>query len=241
MTTKGVNWGDIEGIVLDAVGTLIDPNPPVAVVYAQAAARQGLVVEVLEVKRRFHQFFRVDEIDEQLGPLATDEATEYRRWRRIVGNVLPDIPDPDRAFDELWSHFGTSSAWRAFDDVAPTIAAFRELGINFVIASNFDSRLRGVVEGLPALADCGDKLVISSEVGFRKPHQAFYQHACAQLGLPPERVLCVGDDPENDVNGPIRAGLNGLLIARDGRRSGDLTSFAELARTLAEFRPARSK
>jgi putative hydrolase of the HAD superfamily len=34
------------------------------------------------------------------------------------------------------------------------------------------------------------------------------------LGLPPEAVLCVGDDLENDVRGAIRAGLSGLLLER---------------------------
>ena len=46
-------WEGIEGIVLDAVGTLIDPSPSVAEAYAAAALRQGLVVDESEVKRRF--------------------------------------------------------------------------------------------------------------------------------------------------------------------------------------------
>ncbi len=236
MPTEGWDWGGIRGIILDAVGTLIEPTPPVAQVYTDAAFRQGLVVETSEVKRRFHQYFRVDEVDEQLGPLATDEATEYRRWRRIVSNVLPDLPEPDRAFAELWDHFGRSTAWRAFDDVGPAINAIREAGLDFVIASNFDGRLRAVVAALPALAGCEDRLVISSEVGFRKPHPAFYGVACERMGIPPDRVLCVGDDPENDVRGPERAGLLGLLIDREGKGPADgvmLPSLTELIRNLS--------
>ena len=40
------------------------------------------------------------------GVLSTDEATERRRWRMIVTGVLPEVAEPDRAFDELWDHFG---------------------------------------------------------------------------------------------------------------------------------------
>jgi putative hydrolase of the HAD superfamily len=228
MTTDGRGWGGIGGIVLDAVGTLIEPFPTVAQVYTEAARRQRIEIEAGEVKRRFHKFFRVDEVDEQLGPLATDEETEHRRWRRIVANVLPDLPDPDRAFAELWKHFGLSSAWRAFADVGPALAALREAGIGYVIASNFDGRLRGVVRGLPALAGSEDSLVISSEVGFRKPHAEFYLAACARLNLPPDRVLCVGDDLENDVRGPERAGLRGLLLDRDGRLPSDVPRVSDL-------------
>ncbi len=221
-------WGGIEGIVLDAVGTLIDPVPSVAHAYAAAAARQGLVVDVAEVKSRFRQHFRNDEVDEQLGPMVTDEAIEYRRWRRIVANVLPDLPDLERGFAELWDHFGRPEAWRCFADVAPGLAALREAGVPVQIASNFDGRLRSVARGLPDLAGFVDTLVISAEVGHRKPHPTFYAAACAALGLPPGRVLCVGDDPENDVRGAERAGLLGALLDRDGRRPSDLAWLPDL-------------
>ncbi|MBV8233824.1 MAG: hypothetical protein JO329_27920, partial [Planctomycetaceae bacterium] len=49
MFTKSTADG-IQGIVLDAVGTLIDPSPPVAEVYAAAARRQGVHLEVAVVK-----------------------------------------------------------------------------------------------------------------------------------------------------------------------------------------------
>jgi len=235
MTTDGDGWGGVGGLVLDAVGTLIEPSPSVATAYTEAAGRQGLVIDRGEVRRRFHQFFRVDEVDDQLGPLATDEATEHRRWRRIVGNVLPGLPDPDRAFAELWDHFGRSSAWRTFPDVAPALDELRRAGMPFVVASNFDGRLRAVVGGLPGLAGCEGRLVISSEVGFRKPHAAFYRASCDRLGLPPGDVLCVGDDPENDVLGPSRAGLRGVLIDRGERGSTGLPSRADLAGLVREI------
>ena len=232
-------WEDVDGIILDAVGTLIDPVPSVSAVYAAAAARQGLTVELAEVKTRFGQYFRNDEVDEQLGPMATDEATEYRRWRRIVANVLPGLPDPDRAFTELWDHFGHPDAWKCFPDVAPGLRALRDAGWPVRIASNFDGRLRDVTAGLTELAGFADILIISAEVGHRKPHPRFYAAACASLGLPPERVLCVGDDPENDVLGPERAGLKGALLDRAGRSPIGLISFPDLpslARSLTETR-----
>ena len=144
------------------------------------------------------------------GPLVTDEPTEFRRWRRIVSNVLPEVPNPDRAFFELWDHFGHPEAWRCFPDVEPALRFLSARQIPIRIASNFDARLRAVVQVSPELACCATPLVVSSEVGFRKPHAAFYQAACASLGLPPDRVLCVGDDLENDVLGAAGPGLRGL-------------------------------
>lgn len=226
--TSRAGWDDVEGIILDAVGTLIDPVPSVAEAYAGAAGRQGLVVDVAEVKHRFRLHFRNDEVDEQIGPMATDERIERRRWRRIVANVLPDLPDLDRGFDELWEHFGDPKAWRCFPDVGPALALLRDAGFPARIASNFDGRLRGVAGGLPELADHVETLVISSEVGVRKPHPGFYEAACAGMGLPPGRVLCVGDDPENDVRGAERAGLRGVLLDRDGHRHEGMATISDL-------------
>ena len=217
MDTKSL-WNGIEGIVLDAVGTLIEPEPPVAQVYLDAAGRQGVSLRKEDVRARFGRHFRDGEADGSLGPMLTDEPLERRRWRRIVGRVLPEVREPERAFAELWDHFARPDAWRCFEDVAAALAAFDQAGLRIAIASNFDARLRRVVAGLPELAPLGQALVISSEVGCRKPHPRFYQAVCKRLGLAPARVLFVGDDPENDVAGPIRAGLRGVLLDRAGAR-----------------------
>jgi putative hydrolase of the HAD superfamily len=227
MSTPSARDG-IHGIVLDAVGTLIKPQPPVAEVYAAAARRQGVVLDPAEVRARFHAHFRADERGEQRGPLATDEAAENRRWRRIVAQVLPGLADPERAFEELWDHFGRADAWTCFADVAGAVRVLQGAGLALGIASNFDARLRRVVRGLPALAGLAGTLVISSEVGYRKPHPAIYRAACARINLAPREVLSVGDDPENDVRGASRAGLRGVLVDRLGGGPDDLPRFADL-------------
>jgi len=217
----GIEFGVIRGIVLDAVGTLIDPCPSVADAYAEAARRQGVVLDRVEVRDRFRRHFGEDEVDDLRGPLATDEAVERHRWRRIVAGVLPEVADPALAFEQLWDHFGRPGAWRAFNDVVPALRRIEALGLPVRVASNFDGRLRGVLRGLDGLAGLSDGAVISSEVGRRKPHPDFYRAACDRMGLPPDRVLCVGDDPENDSRGPRRAGLPAVLVDRDGRAHAD--------------------
>jgi putative hydrolase of the HAD superfamily len=230
---KQLKWERIQGIVLDAVGTLIQPTPSVAEAYTRAAARQGVELDPKEVKARFNAAFRSDLVEGEAGFLSTDEDVERRRWREIVARVLPEVPDPDRAFDELWDHFGRPENWRAFPDAAPAVGAIREAGMKVCIGSNFDGRLHKVVAGLPELADAVEVVVVSSEVGYRKPHAAFFGAVCERLGLPADRVLSVGDDLENDVVGAHRAGLSALFLSREGDAGGlpsvpDLTSVAAL-------------
>src|SRR4051812_35393243 len=104
MNTETLSGG-IEGIVLDAVGTLIEPRPSVADAYLAVAERQGVRLHAGVVRDRFRRHFRDDERDETRGPMVTDEAIELRRWRRIVAQVLPELRDAERGFEELWGHF----------------------------------------------------------------------------------------------------------------------------------------
>ncbi|WP_328375353.1 HAD family phosphatase [Streptomyces sp. NBC_00440] len=55
-----------------------------------------------------------------------------------------------------------------------------------------------------------DPVVISGQVGLRKPAADIYRLLCTRLGLPPERVAFV-DDARPNVEGARRAGLHGLL------------------------------
>ncbi len=220
------HWNGIRGIVFDAVGTLIQPVPSVAEAYLAAAVRQGVVLDLEEVRARFRLHFQSAEIHAAHGVLSTNEMTERRRWRIIVTGVLPEVAEPDRAFDELWDHFGRAESWRCYPDVVPVLDSLAEQGISVCIGSNFDRRLRIVVNGLPELRERAEVLVISSEVGFRKPHPSFFRAACLQLGLLPQQVLCVGDDPENDVRGAIRAGLSALLLNREN--AGEVENLPHL-------------
>ena len=45
-----------------------------------------------------------------------------------------------------------------------------------------------------------------------KPDPAAYRRACAILGLPPEQVVCVGDQVFRDIRGANSAGLDSILV-----------------------------
>jgi putative hydrolase of the HAD superfamily len=200
------------GVLFDAVGTLIYPEPSAADVYVAAAARQGVVLPTAEVARRFRAALR----DAQAIPSnRTDERRERHRWQTLVARVLPEVPDGERLFTELWAHFAQGKAWRCFPDVAPTLAALRDLGCVWGIASNFDGRLHSVVRELPDLAAAA-VVVVSSEVGWCKPAPQFFHAAAAALGLPLRDLLMVGDDAVHDVSGGAAAGMRVCHLDRAG-------------------------
>jgi putative hydrolase of the HAD superfamily len=206
----------IQAIVYDAVGTLIHVEPAVGAIYAEVGRRFGSRLEAGQIRRRFHAAFgQQDELDERAG-WRTSEAREVERWRAIVGAVLDDVADPAACFAALYDRFARPDVWRCHADAAELLAGLHARGIRQALASNFDTRLRGVMDALP-IARFLDPLVISSEVGWRKPAAAFFRHVVAALELPPAEILFVGDDRGNDYDAARAAGLQARLLDPDGR------------------------
>ena len=53
-----------------------------------------------------------------------------------------------------------------------------------------------------------DPVVISAEIGYRKPGRAAFERALALAGEPLERILFVGDSLDDDVSGAAAVGLD---------------------------------
>jgi len=202
-------------LFFDAVGTLLHPEPSAPAVYAAVGRRFGSRLDEAAITGRFRAAFRRQEEMDYANDLRTDEEREVARWRAIVPEVLDDVTDAEACFAELYAHFARADAWRCVLETAEVLETLAARGHVLGIASNFDHRLRGLVEHLPAL--CAVRhLVISSEIGWRKPASGFFAEMCRQAGSPPEQILYVGDDVVNDYDGARAAGLLAVLLAPPG-------------------------
>ncbi|MGE3809774.1 MAG: HAD-IA family hydrolase [Gemmataceae bacterium] len=224
---------DVDAVVFDAVGTLLLVEPPAGEVYYEVGKRHGSKLPRAEVVRRFAEVFAAEEEHDRVGGLRTSEERELERWRNIVAHVLDDVADPAACFEEMFRHFALPGAWRVPAGAACLLAKLDRLGYRLALASNFDSRLRSVVAGLPELAVL-DRLVISSEIGWRKPAPEFFAELSRLLATPACRILLVGDDPVNDFEGAVRAGLQALLLdPAGGNGPGRLAHLDDLPGRLA--------
>ena len=227
--------GRLQAIVFDAVGTLIHADPPVADVYHLAGWQHGSQLDRAEVGRRFRAAFATSEAGEGLVREPTSEARERSRWRQIVATVFDDVPDAGgMLFHSLWRHFAEPASWRPFDDVAPVLGALAERGYRLAIASNFDRRLLAIVDANPPLRRC-ERCFISSEIGYSKPDQRFFDRVAALLDLPPGEILLVGDDWTNDILGARSAGWQTVWLDRKaaGGQETGIHSLTELVPMLA--------
>jgi putative hydrolase of the HAD superfamily len=205
----------VRAVVLDAVGTLIVPEPPAPRVYAAVGGRYGSRLAPEVIAQRFAAAFRWQEAVDRAAGFRTSEPRELERWRYIVATVLDDVSDPEACFRELFEHFSRPDAWRCDPDAEAVLRELAGRGYTLAMASNYDRRLRRVAAGKPEL-QLLRHLVISSEVGWRKPAAGFFEALCRSLGHPADQILHVGDDPANDYEGAHAAGLHALLFDPNG-------------------------
>ena len=59
-----------------------------------------------------------------------------------------------------------------------------------------------------------ETVVSAHEVGVSKPAPEIYSACAERMALAPQRMLYVGDDPANDIIGPMRAGWSAAWINR---------------------------
>lgn len=197
----------VRAVVFDVVHTVVEPWPSVAVAYHEAGLRHGVALDPAVIQPRFHSAWRRQEQLDAVAspPFATSREREWDRWRQIVSEIFSGSAAIDHIFADLWDHFGRPEAWRPVPAGCELVLAARRAGLPVVLASNFDERLLGLAAAVEPLT-LADHVFASSELGWRKPSGEFFRAVERRLGLGPEELLLVGDDPELDVAAARRAG-----------------------------------
>lgn len=105
------------------------------------------------------------------------------------------------------------AAVRVAEGAATVLARLRAAGLRLAIASNapFPPPMMHRQLARTGLGPLVDAAVFSSEVGRRKPAPELYLAALERVGVAPERALYVGDQVEEDLNGPLRVGMRAVL------------------------------
>jgi putative hydrolase of the HAD superfamily len=218
---------DHAAVLLDALGTLVALEPPAPRLRLELADRFGLSVSVSEAERAIGaeiSYYRAH-LDEGFDRESVDDL------RRRCGSVLGDALGVSFAVTDALL---ASLTFTVFDDVVPALRALRAGGTRLVVASNWDWSLHEVLSrvGLEGLVD---GVVTSAEVGARKPAVAVFERALAVAGVPAARAIHVGDSFEEDIVGARAAGVEPVLIRRDGGVGGSLCSGVRTVSSLREL------
>lgn len=199
----------LKTVFLDAGGVLVFPN---WARIAAALAEQGIhtTAETLSAaepraKRRLDTDHIVQSSD--------DTKRGWFYFNLILEEAgLPLTPATDTALAQLREYHATENLWELVPpDVAPTLDRLRSAGLQLVVVSNANGRLRHLFERLD-LASRVDVLFDSFEEGVEKPDPRLFEIALMRSGAARETTVHVGDLYHVDVVGARAAGLQAVLI-----------------------------
>ncbi|HEX8121614.1 MAG TPA: HAD-IA family hydrolase [Solirubrobacteraceae bacterium] len=198
-------------VLLDALGTLLELEPPAPRLVGELAARGARVTEEegWAALRAEIGFYR------QHHDMASDReglAVLRARCTEVLRAALPaharDVPD-------LQDALLAALRFRAYPEVPEVLRALRGEGARLVVVSNWDVSLHDALAdtGLDALVDGA---LSSAEVGRPKPDPLIFRRALDVAGAQPAEALHVGDSVAFDVEGARAAGIEPVLVVRDG-------------------------
>ncbi len=191
-----------KAVLLDALGTLVELEPPWERFGTEAAWRTEMAYY------REHAHEAADQ--ESLADLRS-------RCAELLGRELGREVDVAALMAAV--------RFRAYPDAAPALAGLRKRGLTLICVSNWDVSLHDVLERC-GLSGSLDGVITSAETGISKPDPAIFARALDLARCAPTEALHVGDSADEDVAGARAAGIPALLLSREG--GGQLASLAEI-------------
>jgi putative hydrolase of the HAD superfamily len=202
-------------VLLDALGTLIELEQPWphlveelgarGVVVSEETARGAMLAEMA--------YYRAHH----------DEASSWaglKDLRRRCAAVVQERLDTALPLGDVQDALLAAIRFNAYPEVPEALGRLRAAGARLAVVSNWDVSLHDVLERTQ-LRPLVDAVVISAELGAAKPDPAIFRAALDRLGASAADAMHVGDSVEHDVEGARAAGLQAVLVARNGVQPPD--------------------
>lgn len=97
-----------------------------------------------------------------------------------------------------------------FRNVRKVLDTLRSNGVRLGLISNGKKQFQRANLHALGIQQHFDSILISGEIGIRKPDPAIFELGMQQLSVAPENSVYVGDHPENDVKASREAGMIGI-------------------------------
>jgi putative hydrolase of the HAD superfamily len=198
-------------VFLDALGTLVELQPPAPRLRARLAeegfevseerAAAGFAAEI-----SYYLAHHLEGSDRE----RLDDLRDRCAMAMMEALELPGL-DHARA---RWTMLGALE-FTPFPDALEGLGALRRRGLALVVVSNWDCSLPDWL-GPTGLLELVDGVVTSADVGAAKPDPAVFRRALDLAGVDGAGAVHVGDSLDNDVQGARAAGIRPILVRREG-------------------------
>lgn len=183
------------------------------------------------------------------------EETEALAGRSGIGEDAVEIELRD-VFRRLYAEKGVRISAERLDDAAiafralsytstprlmpgtrRTLDGLRLQGARLFLLSNAQNCFTVPELRLLGLAESFDQIFLSSDFGCKKPSAAFFHAAMEKSGLAAEELVMVGNDPDADIRGADRCGIESRYFHthQSPPRSGTLPGSCREIRALTDL------
>lgn len=138
---------------------------------------------------------------------------------------------PLRASSDRLGFGANSILFKIYDDVVPCLDDLQARGIRVAVVSNWDYSLHRVLKMFD-VHHRFEAVLASLEEGVEKPDPRFFHICLEKLGVAPEETVHVGDNPIDDVDGAVAAGIRPVLIDRSGTLPHSISTLRDLGRAI---------
>ena len=202
----------LRGVLFDLDGTLVDQDGAVTAALRSWLPRLG-VDPTAEV-----QDFWLECQERHLVAWRERRISFPEQRRRRLRDFLPavGVSYVDDELDAVFEGYlrAYEQAWRRFDDVDDALAVVAAAGLAVAVLTNGTIEQQNDKLARVGLAGRVGPVYTVEDLGVAKPHAGAFLGACERWGLPPARVLSIGDRHDLDVVAARAAGLRAVHLDR---------------------------
>lgn len=192
-------WEDVSAV---AYGALVD-----TLIQLGYAVPKEEFQQAFSNQMKIYYDIRSTEYVEKTTQTVVKELLEVRGYLDVEPSHLR------QALDAMYAV--SQSHWKREDDALPTLERLQTLGFRLGAISNAADGpdVHKLIEQ-NELDKYFEQVLISAEVGLRKPHPKIFQMALDYFKVSPKRTVMVGDTLEADILGAKQAGITSVWITR---------------------------
>jgi len=220
-----------KAVFFDVDFTLIHPGPTFqGHGYAEACARHGVTADAARFEAAVSAASAT--LHAEGGPYDPEVFIDYTR--RIIEGMGGSGPGADAAARDLYVAWSACHHFTLYEEVPEVLRDLHGDGFTIGLISNTQRSLKTFEEHFE-LHGLFKVAISSSDHGFMKPHPSIFEEALRRAGVAAGDAVMVGDSVPHDIEGALRLGMRGILVARS-KLSVGAPSDVPVIQSLRELR-----
>lgn len=190
---------EIKAVFFDLDGTLLDRNTSLEKFINDQYERYIKELSLIDKQHFMNRFVELD-------------CRGYVWKDRVYSQLLQELNITGLTWEQLLEDYviNFNNTCVPFRNVQKVLETLHHMGIKLGLISNGKRQFQRENLNALGIADYFDTILISEEVGLRKPDPQIFQMGLDNLSISAEESIFVGDHPENDIMAARDAGMLGL-------------------------------